>query len=142
MLEVRAVTLEIKTAREVSEVKQLTLSYYTLGGSGKLTIYPEALLPCTNKRLRQLLKCFKGGWETEEVYQDFITELIDTCLCLQEDYDQTTREIQFDIDDLNEKGHKVTSSTINELVKIAKRKAYLEKNYKFLLERRERNDYR
>ncbi len=141
MIEVRAVTLDLKKAVDISEVKQLILSYYTLGGSGQLTIYPEALLPCSNKRLRQLLRCFKGGWDTDEVYQDFITELIDTCLCLQEDYDQRTREVKMDIDDLQSNGHKVTSATINELVKIAKQKAYLEKNYKFLLERRDKNDY-
>lgn len=141
MIEVRAVTFDIKKAKDVSEVKQLILTYYTLGGRGVLTIFPEALLPCSNKRLKQLLKIFKGGWEHDEIYQDFITELIDTCLCLQEDCDQRTREVQMDIDDLKDNGHPVTSATINELIKITKQKGYLEKNYKFLLERRDKNDY-
>jgi len=141
MIEVRAVTLETKKAKEIGEVKQLILSYYTLGGSGKLTIYPEALLPCTNKRLKALLKCFKGGWEYEETYQDFITELIDTCLCLQEDADDKIMEINRDIEDLKENGHMVTSAIYNEIIKVQKTKTYLDKNYNFLLERRDKNDY-
>ena len=141
MLEVRNVKLEIDDPKEICEVKQLILSYYTLGGSGKLTIYPRALLPCTNKRLKALLKCFKGGWEHEEVYQDFITELIDTCLCLQEDADDKIREINLDIEECEKYGHRILSSTYNEIIKIQKAKSYLDKNYQFLLERRDKNDY-
>lgn len=139
MLEVRAVKLDIKT-KEIG-VKQLTLSYYTLGGSGQLTIYPEALLPCTNKRLKQLLRCFKGGWESDEIYQDFVTELIDTCLCLQDDADDKIREINMDIEELKESGHMAASATYNEIIKVQKAKAYLDKNYQFLMERRDKNDY-
>lgn len=127
----RDVKMTINETGSVDQADEIKISYYTIGGKGTLILYPEALLPCTNKRLTHILKMFKGAWE-DDIYYEFLTYMISECLDMDDMYDNI-------IDDL--KKTEDTSKNNRDIASYMKRKAQLQKNYKFLLERRDKNDY-
>ena len=133
----RDVKMKVTEADTTDDAKMIELSYYTIGGCGKLTLFPEALLPCTNKRLKQILKMFKDAWDVETEL-DFINELIDQCLSHDDMYDDLIKENKDLIEYLSEKGKPVISCTYNDLIKYQKAKVQIQKNYEFLKERREK----
>lgn len=133
----RDVRMKVTKADSTDDANMIELSYYTIGGCGKLTLFPEALLPCTNKRLKQILKMFKDAWDVETEL-DFINELIDQCLSHDDMYDDLIKENKDLIEYMSEKQKPVTSCTYNDLIKYQKAKVQIQKNYEFLKERREK----
>ena len=133
----RDVRMKVTKADSTDDANMIELSYYTIGGCGKLTLFPEALLPCTNKRLKQILKMFKDAWDVETEL-DFINELIDQCLSHDDMYDDLIKENKDLIEYMAEKQKPVTSCTYNDLIKYQKAKVQIQKNYEFLKERREK----
>lgn len=127
----RDVRMTINEADNTDQADEIKISYYTIGGKGTLILYPEALLPCTNKRLKAIMKMFQGAW-SDGTREEFLTYMISQCLYMDETYDNIIEDYK-DADG--------TTKNNKELAGYMKRKAQLQKNYKFLKERRDKNDY-
>lgn len=127
----RDVRMTINGADNTDQADEIKISYYTIGGRGTLILYPEALLPCTNKRLKAIMKMFQGAW-ADDTRTEFLTYMISQCLDMDEMYDDI-------IEDL--KSCEGTTKNSRDLAGYMKRKAQLQKNYEFFKERRDKNDY-